>query len=397
MNEGWRQVCLGEVLSLDNKKLGFHTAEPEVLSLSKHDGFVPAVDYHDRRIASASLDGYKVIEPNGWAYSTIHIDEGSIARNTLGVAGVISPMYTTLDWVSEEHDPAFFAYLLRSDALINIYRTHAQGSINRRRSLSYKAFAAIGVCVPPLAVQRRIVDMMEHLDNQTKLVKAEETTSVRAYQAVLSHALRFDSETEERPLAQVLSLDIERHAVDPAHTYPMVGVANRGQGVFHSGEVQGTETKYAHLNRLRAGQVVMRKLTAWEGPIAVVPPHADGRYASTEFPTFTIDQEVADIAFLGHLCRWPGLWQRMKSRVTGTVQRRKRLNPDQLLSVEVPLPSLARQQETATLLSSLHDVREALAAESAALNLLRQALLGPLLAGDISVPDTYDELLGVAS
>ena len=92
-------------------------------------------EYFDKRIASANLDAYKPILQDGWAYSTIHIDEGSIARNTLGCPGVISPMYTTMRWISEDDEPTFFELLLRSPQMLAKYRDNAQGSINRRRIL----------------------------------------------------------------------------------------------------------------------------------------------------------------------------------------------------------------------------------------------------------------------
>jgi type I restriction enzyme, S subunit len=97
----WQQITLGRLFSADNSKLGPNAVEPTVMSLYKYAGFVRADEYFDKRIASEKLDGYKPVEPGGWAYSTIHVDEGSIARNNLGETGVISPMYTTLKWRGE--------------------------------------------------------------------------------------------------------------------------------------------------------------------------------------------------------------------------------------------------------------------------------------------------------
>ena len=90
MHDGWRKASLGELFVAHADRLGAHDVEPPVLSLSKYDGIVRADEYFDKRIASRDLGAYKVVRQDDWAYSTIHIDEGSIARNKLGVAGVMA-------------------------------------------------------------------------------------------------------------------------------------------------------------------------------------------------------------------------------------------------------------------------------------------------------------------
>ena len=95
----------------------------EVLSVTKHRGIIRADDYFNRPVASRDLARYKVVEPGQFAYSTIHIDEGAIARNKLGFAGVVSPMYQVFE--AQRPDlvlPEFLDYLLRAPALLAIYR-----------------------------------------------------------------------------------------------------------------------------------------------------------------------------------------------------------------------------------------------------------------------------------
>src|SRR5688572_14367718 len=129
MHEGWRRASLGELFRPSSERLGPHDSEPPVLALSKYEGVILASKYFDRRIASARLDDYKVLRPGEWAYSTIHIDEGSIGRNNHETVGVLSPMYTTMEWVSGADDPRYAELLLRSPALLNDYRAHAQGTV----------------------------------------------------------------------------------------------------------------------------------------------------------------------------------------------------------------------------------------------------------------------------
>lgn len=182
-----------------------------------------------------------------------------------------------------------------------------------------------------------------------------------------------------RPLGEVMRLDIERTPMMPSTTYRLAGVLNAGQGVVAKGKLDGEETGYAAMNVLRADQVVMRKLTAWEGPITVVPTEFDGFVVSNEFPTFTLGPELVP-DWMRHVCRSPRLWAEMKNRVSGTVQRRKRLNPEQLLQIQLPIPPREVQVGIVEILDAVDDHIIALGAEADAVarvhDATRESLLG---------------------
>ncbi len=145
-------------------------------------------------------------------------------------------------------------------------------------------------------------------------------------------------------LGDIASLDLDRVPVVRSREYPIVGVLNAGQGLFRRETISGAETNYAALHRLRAGQLVYRKLTAWEGPITTVPPEFDGTYVSTEFPTFTLDTDEVLPAFMSLVSQRPRFWAEMKALSTGTAERRNRLKPADLLDIVIELPPLDEQR-----------------------------------------------------
>lgn len=153
-------------------------------------------------------------------------------------------------------------------------------------------------------------------------------------------------------LGEVARLDIRRVPVDESRRYRIAGVLNSGQGVFERGEISGVETSYPAFHELRADQIVMRKLTAWEGPVAIVPAVFEGYCVSTEFPTFTIDRSALLPEFMAIICQRPPFWQSLRDRSTGTVQRRKRVSPTQFLSVTVELPPIPEQRRIVDLLEA---------------------------------------------
>jgi len=169
---------------------------------------------------------------------------------------------------------------------------------------------------------------------------------------------------ERLALSQFLELDIDKVAVEDGEAYPMAGVLSAGRGLFDRGPMAAEDTRYPALHRLRTNHLVMRKLTAWEGPICVVPQEFDGYFVSTEFPTFAIDADRIHPQYMALICQTPWLWNEILMRSTGSVLRRKRLSPSALLSIEVPVPSLEDQERLVDRITSLDAYRRELAATS---------------------------------
>ncbi len=204
------------------------------------------------------------------------------------------------------------------------------------------------------------------------------------------------NQAELSTLGCLMNLDIDRVKVDDNCNYPLAGVLNAGRGLISRGVILGSETEYTTLNRMRAGQVIMRKLTAWEGPISVVPHEFDDYFASAEFPTFALKTGLS-AKYFTHVCRTPRLLDEMKNRVTGTVQRRKRLNPEQLLEVQLPIPVFSRQEVVADALDAMYDLLALLTDELAALRRVRADLLSALLSQEITVDEAVDQFIEPAA
>lgn len=162
------------------------------------------------------------------------------------------------------------------------------------------------------------------------------------------------------PLRSVARLDVERVPVRRGEAYSIAGVLNAGRGLFTRETIDGAATRYPALHRLHEGQLVMRKLTAWEGPITTVPPMFAGHFVSPEFPTYTLASEL-DPRFMRLVCQQPAFWEAMRLLSTGTVQRRKRVNPDELLNVEIKLPPLDDQRRIVDLIGAVDQYVDAAA------------------------------------
>lgn len=288
--------------------------------------------------------------------------------------------------------PGFLLAIVRSTALREHLSDRQTGAfaphISQRDLVTYRFL------LPPLPEQRRIVDVVAAVDAQIEALVTEVERADNAYRNA-SNLLWLDEDGTEAPLrslGDVMRLAIERVPLDADTTYSSAGVLGAGQGLIDKGSFLGSETEYGAMNVLRTGQVVMRKLTAWEGPITVVPQSFDGYVASNEFPTFTLSGDVSP-TWMRHVCRTTRLWGEMKNRVTGSVQRRKRLSPQQLLAVGLPIPSRDDQERVAAGLDALDAQVEALRDELAHIRKFRSTLLDALLRQEVEMLESYDSLL----
>jgi type I restriction enzyme S subunit len=154
-----------------------------------------------------------------------------------------------------------------------------------------------------------------------------------------------------RPLCDALVRVRQSTPVVESESYRIAGIYSFGKGLINRGIIQGSETAYKSLTPLRAGQLVMSKLNAWEGALAVATSDFDRTHVSPEYPVFEIDQESADADYIRYLVSWPTLWERLTPR--GSMVRRKRTTSGTLLATVVPLPEVAEQSRVAARVSTV--------------------------------------------
>lgn len=287
--------------------------------------------------------------------------------------------------------PEFLQFLASSETVINGAVEKSAGSRMPRVALA--DLAATPVLLPPLPEQDLIIHIIRAVEKAIHCLQREATSLKALYAGHLERLwLDLDGTTAPvRSLNEVMELSINRVQLVGSHTYRLAGVLNAGQGLIDKGTVNGVETHYKTMNLLKVNEVVMRKLTAWEGPIAVIGEDFDGFVASSEFPTFRLTGVLP--TYFSHVCRTERLRLEMRQRVTGSVQRRKRLNPDQLLAVELPIPEVEAQRAVAAQLDSIQRSEAAVATEALRLQSIRSGMLRGLLTRDVTIDDGIDPSL----
>lgn len=154
-------------------------------------------------------------------------------------------------------------------------------------------------------------------------------------------------------LGDVLRLDVDAVPVDSSKSYHIAGVYSFGRGLFGRGPLSGSETTYKKFNRLRENHIVLSQLKGWEGAIARVTSNFDGWFLSPQFPTFSVNEEQADVGYISWFCNQSHVWNKLRSSARGMGARRDTVPPARFLDLRVPLPSLDEQRRIVAKIDSL--------------------------------------------
>jgi type I restriction enzyme S subunit len=125
--------------------------------------------------------------------------------------------------------------------------------------------------------------------------------------------------------------------------YRQLGVRLWGEGAYERESMDGSGTKYSKLNRVRAGDLVVNKIWARNGSVAVVPDSLDNCYVSGEFPTFAPLSDRVDSRWLHWLTKTKPFWEQCDERSRGT-SGKNRIRPEEFLSIVLPLPAVEEQR-----------------------------------------------------
>lgn len=145
------------------------------------------------------------------------------------------------------------------------------------------------------------------------------------------------------PLRDVVKPIVRPSPPLPGQIYRQLGVQLWGRGAYERAKLEGSQTKYKTLSRVQAGDIVVNKIWARNGSVAVVPSELSGCYVSGEFPTFVPMPDKLEPAWFHWYTKTPVLWQQCDEKSRGT-SGKNRIRPERFLEIEIPIPTLHEQR-----------------------------------------------------
>ncbi|MES3518819.1 restriction endonuclease subunit S [Mycoplasmoides gallisepticum] len=143
---------IGKYLKLTTKK-NVDDEYQNIIGISNTQKLVPS----DSRTNGVDTSKYLILKPGDFAYSPIHINDGSIALNMTDNTYVISPIYATFrtdeDYLHNEYLMLWFA----RNEFARYCWFHAFGTA--RDTFEWGQMQKVEIPIPPLEIQNSIVEV----------------------------------------------------------------------------------------------------------------------------------------------------------------------------------------------------------------------------------------------
>ena len=150
-----------------------------------------------------------------------------------------------------------------------------------------------------------------------------------------------------------LVIPIERPEIPmPGISYRQIGVKLWGEGAYQRETIDGGATKYKTFSRVEADDIIVNKIWARNGSVALVPTSLADFYVSSEFPTFNPIREKLEPRWFHWITKTKFFWDQCNDKSRGT-SGKNRIRPERFLEIEIPLPPPAEQRRIVARIEAL--------------------------------------------
>ena len=272
------------------------------------------------------------------------------------------------------------------------------------KEISKSNVKSIAMNLPPLAEQKRIVDVVTSVDTYIDALQQQADTARTARDAVLHELLSAGGDDwTETTLGEVgasgLFSDgdwVESKDQDPKGACRLIQLADIGDGVFldkSSRWLNEEQFQRLRCTALSPGDILIARMPdpiaracLFPGYLPVSATVVDVailRCGKGHFPDFLI-MLINDVTFRAAA----------NSLITGTT--RQRISRSNLSALTFSLPPMEEQKRIVEIVSSMDDVIQSTEQAVVDAKSLRSGLLSDLLSGEHEIPESYDRFLKAA-
>ena len=134
-----------------------------------------------------------------------------------------------------------------------------------------------------------------------------------------------------------------RETPNPGKRYRQIGVRLWGEGAYERESIDGGQTRYRSLSRVESDDIIVNKIWARNGSVAVVSSQLSGCYGSNEFPTFAPIREKLEPRWFHWYTKTKMFWDQCDEKSRGT-SGKNRIRPEKFLEIQIPFPPISEQR-----------------------------------------------------
>ncbi len=361
-----------------------------ILSNSSKHGIVPQNIQFDKNIANEeNIDRYYVVKIGDFIYNpriSTTAPCGPINQNDC-CDGVVSPLYTVFSCKTERVYDKYLKYYFQTSMWHEYIRSVANtGARHDRMNVSDKDFFSMLIKLPPIAEQRKIVEILSAQDRiielKTKLLEEKKRLKKYLCQVLLSGKRRFSSFSDkwkQNPLSDFLTESRLRGS--NGMTAKKLTVKLWGKGVTEKKETLSGSENTAYFRRTK-GQFIYSKLDFLNGAFGIIPDELDGYESTIDLPAFDVHHINTEFLLL---CVSDAAFYKRNGAIANGGRKAKRINPNDFLSFCINHPSLSEQTSIVDVFRRVDEVITLCENEIKQEQFKKKALMQQLLTGKIRV------------
>ena len=332
-----------------------------VLSVYRDYGVVPKDSRDDNHnVTSEDTSKYKYVKKGQLVINKMKAWQGSLAVSDYN--GIVSPAYFIYDFTDEEYNHKYFHYLVRS-CYKEEFKRISGGIREGQWDLSPEAFANTLALLPPLVEQKYIANYLDiqcsEIDATAEDIQKEISLLEEYKKSVITEAvtkgLNPDAEMKDSGIAWIgeipkdwkvdkIKYHLKRNEPkNPGNAivlsvYRDYGVVPKDSRDDNHNVTSEDTSKYKYVKK---GQLVINKMKAWQGSLAV--SDYDGIVSPAYFIYDFIDEEY-NHKYFHYLVR--SCYKEEFKRISGGIREGQwDLSPEGFSNTLVLLPSIEEQNE----------------------------------------------------
>ena len=332
-----------------------------VLSVYRDYGVIPKDSRDDNHnVTSEDTSKYKYVKKGQLVINKMKAWQGSLAVSDYN--GIVSPAYFIYDFTDEEYNHKYFHYLVRS-CYKEEFKRISGGIREGQWDLSPEAFANTLALLPPLVEQKYIANYLDiqcsEIDATAEDIQKEISLLEDYKKSVITEAvtkgLNPDAEMKDSGIAWIgeipkdwkvdkIKYHLKRNEPkNPGNAivlsvYRDYGVVPKDSRDDNHNVTSEDTSKYKYVKK---GQLVINKMKAWQGSLAV--SDYDGIISPAYFIYDFIDEEY-NHKYFHYLVR--SCYKEEFKRISGGIREGQwDLSPEGFSNTLVLLPSIEEQNE----------------------------------------------------
>jgi len=286
------------------------------------------------------------VRAGDFIYSRLFAFEGSYGLVDEAFDGhFTSNEYPSFEIDQSRLEPGFLKAYFQFPAVWQDIAMGSKGVGSRRIRVQPDKVLAHKIPLPSLTEQQTLVARLDALAEKTRQVEAHLDAVERDAEHLL--ALRFRdaiADAQLRTMAEVAPAVRRPVDIDIAIRYREVGARSFGKGLFVKPDFDGAEATWQKPVWIKAGDLVLSNIKAWEGAIALAGDEHEGCIASHRYITCVPDPALATADFLAYYLLSEDGLEKVDLASPGTADRNRTLSLGNLGKIEVPVPPLSTQQ-----------------------------------------------------